>query len=207
MSDPHSPNEQEGPRRGSFVVIVGPDGVGKTTVARALVAAAGPPTGYFHFRPLVFSPMPDAPPDFMEPAIDKGAKEGSRLLGWVRIGRNLIRFWAGYLLRVRFAIARGSLVIGDRWAYGYLVQPAALKFYGPAWLARLAVRLLPEPDLVANLTAPIEVIRHRKRELTRAEISAELTAWRGLPARHLQDFDTEAKPDQIADRILRELRR
>jgi hypothetical protein len=176
-------------------------------VARALIAAAGPPTGYFHFRPVVFSPMLDAPPESMDPAIDKGSSEGSRLLGWVRIGRNLVRFWAGYLMRVRPAVARGSLVIGDRWAYGYLVQPAALKFYGPAWLARLAVRLLPEPDLVANLIAPVDVVRNRKQELTVAEISAELTAWRRLPARHLRDFDTQGRPDQIAARILEELGR
>jgi energy-coupling factor transporter ATP-binding protein EcfA2 len=205
MSDRHRPEQETGPRQGRFVVIVGPDGVGKTTVARALVAAAGPPTGYFHFRPLVFSPILDAPPASMDPAIDKGSSAGSRLLGWIRIGRNLVRFWAGYLLRVRPAIAGGALVIGDRWAYGYLVQPAALKFYGPTWLARLALRLLPEPDLVANLTAPVDVVRDRKQELSPAEISAELGAWTRIPARHLRGFDTQGRPDEIAARILQEL--
>jgi hypothetical protein len=193
--------------RGRFVVIVGPDGVGKTTVARALIAGAGGLTGYFHYRPNVFRPMLAAPPKSMDPAIDKGSPDGSRPLGWVRIIRNLVRFWAGYLVRVRPALSAGRLVVADRWAYGYLVQPAALKFYGPAWLARLVLRLLPQPDLVANLTAPVEVIRSRKQELTPTEISAELTEWSHLPARHLRSFDTQGPPDQVATQILQELGR
>ena len=69
-------------------------------------------------------------------------------------------------------------MVADRWAYGYLVQPAALKFYGPVWLARMVLRLLPEADLVAQrLSAPEEVIRDANKQLTLQEISAELTAW------------------------------
>jgi thymidylate kinase len=204
MSDDNDPNNS-GTRRGRFVVIVGPDGVGKTTVARALVTAAAGPTNYFHFRPLVFTRMLAAPPDSMEPAAGKGSPNGSQVLGWMRITRNLFRFWSGYLGRVRPALRAGGLVIGDRWAYGYLVQPAALKFYGPRWLARFVLWLLPEPDLVASLTAPVEVIRRRKRELTSSQITDELAAWRALPARHLRSFDTERPPDEVAEEILREL--
>jgi thymidylate kinase len=193
-------------RRGRFVVIVGPDGVGKTSVARALIAAVGGPTNYFHFLPVLSSPMLAAPPESMDPANDKGSPDGSRFLGWARILRNLVRFWAGYLLRVRPAISAGRLVVADRWAYGYLVQPVALKFYGPVWLARLVVRLLPQPDLVANLTAPVAVIRSRKQELTSEEISAELSEWHALPCRHLRSFDTQASPDQVAAQIHQELR-
>lgn len=72
----------------------------------------------------------------------------------------------GYLVRIRPAVRQGALVMGDRWAYGYLVQPRALKFYGPVWMARLAVRLLPQPEVVVNLVAPAEVIRSRKAELS-----------------------------------------
>ena len=207
MSDENGKLTTGDRRPGRFVVIVGPDGVGKTTVARALIAAADGPTGYFHFRPIVFRPMLAAPPDHMDPAVDKGSPDGSRLLGWVRIFRNLIRFWVGYLARVRPAVSAGHLVVGDRWGFGYLVQPAALKFYGPDWLARLALRLLPQPDLVANLTAPVEVVRGRKQELTETEITAELSAWSALPVHRLRSFDTQGPPREVAARILAELGR
>jgi hypothetical protein len=45
--------------------------------------------------------------------------------------------------------------------YGYLVQPDALRFYGPRRLTQLAMKLLPRPDLVVNLTAPVHVIARR----------------------------------------------
>ena len=192
-------------RKGQFIVLVGPDGVGKTTVAKALVDSYPGPTRYFHFRPLVFSPLLAAPPVSMDPAPDKGSPHGSRVLGWIRIARNLVRFWAGYLVRIRPAIRAGRLVIGDRWAFGYLVQPAALKFYGPRWLARLAIGLLPQPDFVANLTAPIEVVHLRKQELSESEIAAELAAWNDLPVPTLYSFSTEALPQEIAANILKKM--
>jgi len=124
------------------------------------------------------------------------------LLGVVRISRNYIRFWLGYLFKVRPALGRGSLVIADRWAYGYIVQPHALKFFGPRWLARSVVASLPSPDLVANLTAPPELIHQRKQELTVEQIEAELAAWASIPARSLVSFDTQTTPDVIAARII-----
>ena len=137
--------------------------------------------------------------------MDKGSPGGSLFLGWVRLVRNVVRFWMGYLVSVRPAVRNGSVVVGDRWAYGYLVQPLALKFYGPPALARLALRLLPQPDLVVNLTAPVETIHARKQELTRGEIGAELKAWAALPARNVKSFDTQSSPKQIVARILQEL--
>jgi len=44
-------------------------------------------------------------------------------------------------------------VVADRWIYGYVVQPAALRFYGPSWLALAALRVLPRPNLVVSSLA------------------------------------------------------
>lgn len=187
-------------------MLAGPDGAGKTTVARAVVAAASQPTAYFHFRPLVWSPLLAAPPVGTPPNLDKGKPHGLAFLGWVRIARNFVRIWAGYLVRVRPALARGTLVMGDRWAYGYLAQPLALKFYGPPWLARLAIRALPQPDLVVNLTAPPEVVHARKDELSPRQIEAELQRWAAIPARRMRTFDATMEPAALAAAVIAELR-
>lgn len=192
-------------RRGALLIIVGPDGVGKTTIARELAAAYGGPTAYFHFVPPVREEMSPLPPEGAPPHLGKGTPGGSRVLGWLRLARNVARFWVAYLTQVRPALARGTLVVGDRGAYGYLVQPYALKFYGPSALARALLRALPQPDLVVNLTAPPEVIRTRKQELTPEQIVRELREWAHLPVRRLRSFDTTDVPSAIAARILHAL--
>ena len=113
-----------------------------------------------------------------------------------------MRCWGGYLSTVRPALKRGSLVIGDRWMYGYLVQPDALRFRGPDFLARTIVRLLPRPHVIVNLAAPPDVIRARKQELTLPQIEHELMAWSLLPLPNVQTVDGTRSPQVIAGEIL-----
>jgi thymidylate kinase len=199
-----SPSRSGARPRGAFVVLVGPDGVGKTTVAKAMSAAYSGSTAYFHFIPPCGRLAATAPehPVQQRPVI---SPRGSRLLGVCRLLRNVVRCWAGYLTAVRPARRRGALVVGDRWVYGYIAQPGALRFYGPARLAAAAIGLLPRPDLVANLSASPQVVRSRKPELTPAEIAAELAAWSQLPHCRLKTFDATQAPATIAARIFEEL--
>ena len=93
-------------------------------------------------------------------------------------------------------------MVGDRWLYGYVVQPHALRFHGPDWFARAIVRLLPRPDLVVNLAAPAPIVRQRKQELTLEQIERELAAWSALPVKTLRTFDATLSPDEVATAIL-----
>lgn len=211
----HAPHElatsprprQESTRRGVFVVVVGPDGVGKTTVARALAEHFDGPTAYFHFLPPVWRRLPASPPHETDPQpLPRRGADGSRVIGWCRLARSFVRGWLGYLTRVRPALDRGCLVVGDRWVYGYIAEPDALRFYGPRWLGALALRLLPQPHLVANLSAPPELIRQRKQELSLAEIDRGLAEWASVPAHRALTFPALESPGAIARLILTELR-
>jgi thymidylate kinase len=186
---------------GRFVVLVGPDGVGKTTVARTLLAHYAGPGAYFHFLPPVVGPLGGAPAEGLAPP-PKAAPGGGLVLGWLRLLRNSARCWVGYLTAVRPALNRRWLVVGDRWMYGYLVQPASLRYRGPDALARLVMRLLPRPHLVVNLAAPADVIRRRKHELSVSEIERELIAWSSLPLANMRTFDATRAPHEIATEVL-----
>jgi hypothetical protein len=90
--------------------------------------------------------------------------------------------------------------------YGYVIQPDALKFYGPDQLARAVLRMLPRPHLIVNLTAPPSVIRERKQELTVAQIEQELLAWSSLRMPNVQTVDATRSPQDVALEILVMLR-
>jgi len=191
---------------GAFVVMVGPDGVGKTSVAHALIALHGGSTGYFHFLPSIWSALAPAPPDNEgAPAVQKAGLSGWRVVGCFRLASSAARAWLAHAVRVQPAVRSGKLVVADRWIYGYVVQPAALRFYGPSWLALAALRVLPRPNLVVNLSATPEVIRSRKQELTLHDIARELEEWSRLPEPRTVTFAASEPPERIARRILDEL--
>lgn len=187
--------------RGVFMVLVGPDGSGKTSVAGAIADQLGDRAGYFHFRPdrgkgLASRPNMGAPPQ------PKAIRAGPMIFGWMRLVLNLFRFWIGYLSVVRPAVRRGVNVIGDVWAYRYLTQPLAMRYAGPDWLAHQMLRLFPQPDLVINLNAPPEVIEARKGELALNEISKELALWPTIPCRCLVTLDAVDSPPRIAAEVI-----
>jgi hypothetical protein len=182
-------------------VLVGPDGVGKTEVARELIRRRD--GRYFHFRPprrasdLLRSPPADGQPKEIHP--------GPFPLGPVRLLRNVILFWAGYVASIAPTLRAGVDVVGDRWAYGYLIQPTALKFSGPKWLASLALRALPQPNFVVNLHAAPDTVRRRKPELSLDEIRQELNAWSKLPVPGLVMIDAEPPVSVIVNHLIEEI--
>jgi thymidylate kinase len=157
---------------GLFVVIMGPDGAGKSTVIQHLVETVAPVFRrhrVFHWRPALLwrrkvvggTTHPHSRPPYGD---------------WWSIARllaHLLDYWLGYCVLIRPLLARSGLVVFDRYFYDLLADPKRYRFGGPAWLARFVSWLVPQPDLLFILDAPVEVIFSRKQEVMPDELLSQ----------------------------------
>ena len=166
--------------RGLLVALVGPDGVGKTTLAGALKADWGSvfrDVVYFHFRPPLMRSLDINLPEGGEVQLRDLCLNPTfvaQMLSPARLLVSIARFNLGYWLRIFPALLRQKLVIADRYFYSYLLFPESVRYYGPHWLAQCLARLFPKPNLVFAFYAPPDVIRSRKSELPEWAIRKQL---------------------------------
>lgn len=161
---------------GLFIVILGPDGSGKSTAADLVLhdmERAFRRTWRFHWRPGFLRKLgriANRTPE--EPATPP---ETSKYRGLVSLAR-FIYYWLdfviGYWVAIYPAMAQTGLVVGERYFPDVLVTPARYGFAVPRPLMRLAARLVPSPDLVILLKGEPDAIHLRKPELPPDEIAA-----------------------------------
>lgn len=184
-------------------MVVGPDGAGKTTLARGLLSSVPHRTGYVHFRPGLFQEVASLPPpDDVVPELKvKPARAGS-LASVLRLLRSWALFWLGFLMRIRPMLKAGGTVVGDRWVYGYIGQPEYLGYFGPEWLARWAVATAPRPDLVVRIVGDPALISSRKGELSVDEVQHELERWSRLRSVRTLDLAADLPVDLAVSKVI-----
>lgn len=183
------------------IAVIGPDGVGKTTlmkgIGEALRRSFPGGVAYQHFRPRPFAALKgrvseggqlQRTTDHVHP----NPGQVQRAISVARLAVSGGLFTLGYATSILPAKLRRKLVLLDRYAYGYVIEPAALKYYGPPGLAWLMLRLIPRPDLTILLTAEPETIRARKPELTVEEIVAQLSRGREVARRLSRVVEVDA---------------
>jgi thymidylate kinase len=181
---------------GLFVVLMGPDGSGKSTVAEGLQAALKPlfpSSRYFHGHFGILPRLRDLgrllglkPPQ--DDAGDRSVPEYSPENGSARFGRlrslaYLIYYAVDYLLGyplILYGKGRGELIIFDRYYYDYVTIG---RMSLPGWLLELVRRLIPNPDVVVYLKNDPEVLLSRKLELSREQLTRQSFACSQLISR------------------------
>jgi thymidylate kinase len=169
---------------GLFIVFVGLDGCGKTTIVNDLSIQmsncfTSGKIKKFYWRPF-FLPRLSALIPFkrekvnLENPVDAGLRTVSR--NPLAVVKYLLKFFY-YLfdfiigrLRYQSAWSRGGLVLFDRYYYDHLVYPERFGFHVPGWIMKPLMALVPEPELKFFLYAPTETLMGRKQELPLEEI-------------------------------------
>ncbi len=189
---------------GLVLVFFGPDGAGKSTVARLVerrLAPAFRTTRRYHLRPH-FGGGGNEGPAVQEPHAQRPRRLVSSLA-------KLVLWWAdyqfSYLFHIMPRVVRARLVVFDRHFLDLNVDPVRYRFGGPLWLARAVGRLIPSAGtLFFYLDAPAHVVRERKVELPVDEIERQRRAYlqliAGLPQGYVVDASGSA--EKVADEIV-----
>jgi dTMP kinase len=144
-------------RRGRWICVDGVEGVGKTTIARALARASGA-----HLAPEFSSAS-------FGRALDGAVRVTPHFLAASEVGQSLVflgDFYEVHASEVAPRLAAGATVISDRgylskYAYQDVVLTGALGEAAAQGLLEGIFRHLPTPDLTLHLVASRSVLRER----------------------------------------------
>lgn len=174
-------------RRGLSIALLGPDGVGKSTVAAQLQRS-------FPFGSHVLYM------GLWKAAASNRGRGRARTI--VEVALRPLRLWAHYLIGLYHQL-RGHLVIFDRYVYEALLPPkpplATLKRIYYWFLAHL----IPRPATVVVLDAPGRVAYARKQESSPRELDRERRTYAALAERipSLELVDAAAPADVVHAQI------
>ncbi len=165
--------------QGLSVVVLGPDGAGKTSITDAI---GGPDLLPVFDRSVCWGFVPPV----HRLIKNQGSTSQPHALPPRSLAGSLMK--AGYWLTFSFLLhprthlmkARGGLVLYDRHFVDILVDARRYRYRGPAWVLLAIWAIIPKPDLVVLLDAPAETIQKRKKELSVEETARQLRAYRKL---------------------------
>lgn len=174
-------------RGGLFLVLLGPDGSGKTTLAKEMDKRLSPlfsSSEYYHGRFHLFPQLggikrllvPSSKKKIQKELVQSSETDmiQRETLSVTRACINIIYYGTEYMVSripVWFKLRKNKLIVCDRYFYDYLLHPEYIQ--APKWLIMLFTKLVPQPDLVLLIKCDAEVIFTRKKELPLEEIERQ----------------------------------
>jgi thymidylate kinase len=168
--------------KGEILSIVGPDGVGKTTLVDAVLAGVLADKAVMCIRRPGVLPRRTIPNVAVTEPHDKPPYPP--VLSIAKLLYVFADYLLGWMIRVRPFVKRGGWVVVERGWWDIAVDPLRYRFRNYKRLLWFLGKLLPHPSVLLILEAPAENILARKAELTKEELDRQAAVWRNdLPAR------------------------
>lgn len=160
---------------GVFVVLLGVDGAGKTTIAEELKVrsvVAYRKINHYHSRVRVLKDISQiksgsAPMDATNPHGKK--KKSGKLISIIKFGYYFLDFVIGNILITKAKI-KSSLVLVERYYYDYMIDKVRYNLDLPDRFIRFFGHFVKKPDIIYILTGNSWVLYERKHEITIEEI-------------------------------------
>jgi len=200
---------------GMMVVLLGPDGAGKSTVAKGALKLA---SGSFYsgelryWRPCLFPQMKRLL-HFWEPLpMDQDGnphphdhKKESMFKSLIRFFYYSIDYILGFYLKIYPQIIEKKLIIMDRYYYDFLIDLHRYNFNISKRLPDVLLPLIPKPDLVIYLHASPEVLLKRKQELPFEELKRQVHVCEGLVTKlpNACKINAEKPLDEVVNEVAR----
>lgn len=160
-----------------FVTFIGPDGCGKTTIAKGVIDRVSTKklfehTYYLHTKFPTLPPLAKIATNLRlisKAPVERNARIARRLKPlpvWRSVIYPLyygIGSFCGHLWIWKNKRRGGSLIVFDRYFYEYSIQDEFINC--PRWLLKIIAMFIPKPDLLIYLKAKPETIFERKQEL------------------------------------------
>jgi hypothetical protein len=197
---------------GPHIALVGCDGVGKSTVLKALKESDVPlftKIEVKHSRPGLLPELNKLKVDYSRTKkLSDKSFQPRRTAGnfkWLRVIYYYIDYLVGYFLLDRVTLSRQSILVYDRYFLDFLVDPVRYGIKDNKGLS-LFYKYLPKPDRTILLWETPEKIYSRKQELTLQEIRNQLKTLEGLYSIGLIDvkIKTDQTPKQLSEILLKE---
>jgi thymidylate kinase len=171
----------QGSGAGAVVLVAGPDGAGKTSVAAALERDPSG-TKRIHWRPGLLPHLGNLVGNHVVSGAQQphGPAPRNRIVSLGRLLYFLVDFQLGYLVRVAPSKRRGNWVVIERGWWDMQIDPRRYRLGSIPTLIRYLGRMVPKPDLLVILDAPSPVLRRRKEELPKDELERQRQAWLAL---------------------------
>ena len=207
-------------RAGVVVVLCGPDGSGKSSIASALIArlrSTFPEKSglHCHWKPWAKNKAQAKSANsenektglLAEDTRPHDKRVRSMPISLFYFGYHWLTFYLGMLFTVPRYTRRGGLVLIERFYYDFFIDQHRYRLHIPRRLVAIGYRLLPKPDLVFLLDAPADVLQKRKKEVSLAESARQRDAYRNLISKLPQGriLDATESAENVVEEIARQI--